>query len=229
MKKKVPLAILEIFQSAIDKNSDTIETKKNENSLFCCIDKDENSDFYFKVMKCEFKNGSPSYILEYKPKSNHQTEAVSVALPFSEIPASLERWISIIKSYNSINTIYDDPILKTNQKKFEESFHIEDEDADYASFDLSQQIFNDDYLKNVKIKLLALQEGKAESEVKELNLAIDNATEIQQQLTKETKNQVIKRLAKFWAQTQKIGLEVIKEIFVNVAAELTKRLITGGK
>lgn len=35
------------------------------------------------------------------------------------------------------------------------------------------------------------------------------------------------RLSKFWGRAQKTGLQVIKEIFVNVTAELVKRLMLG--
>lgn len=228
MKKNIPLAILEIFQPFIDANNDIIQAEKNTGALFYCADRDQASNFYFKVLKPEVRAGVVNYLIEYRPKNNHNTDTYSILLPYNDIISTAEKWVKMIKSYNVINTIYDDPILKANEKKFEESFRINDEDADYVSFDLSQQIFIDDYLKNVKEKLLALQAERSESEIKELNHAIDNATEIQRQLTRETKTQIIKRLAKFWAQTQKIGLDVIKDIFVNVAAELTKKLITGG-
>lgn len=119
--------------------------------------------------------------------------------------------------------------MKSNQERFEKQFDILDEDADISSFNLSQQIFLDEYLSNVKSKLLVLQEGRSGDELKELEALAFEATEIQSDLTKATKRQIVKRLSKLWAKAQKVGIDVIKEIFVNVTAELTKRLLTGGQ
>ena len=47
-------------------------------------------------------------------------------------------------------------------------------------------------------------------------------------MTKKTKQQIFKRLTKFWAKAQKTGLDVIKEVLINVTAEITKQLLLGG-
>jgi len=229
MKKKIPLAILEALQPVADNNLDLTKTVKDTNSMFHLVDKDENSDFYFKVTKQEAKSGKLNYLIDFKPRSKDNVNPHSVWLTLEGVLTAIKKWLELLQAYNKIHTIYDDPILKSNQERFEKQFDILDEDADTTSFDLSQQIFLDEYLSNVKSKLLALQEGRAEKEVKELEELALEATEIQSDLTKATKRQIVKRLSKLWAKAQKIGLDVIKEIFVSVTAELAKRLLTSGQ
>jgi hypothetical protein len=229
MKKKIPLAILEALQPVADNNLDLTKTVKDTNSMFHLVDKDDNSDFYFKVTKQEARSGKLNYLVEFKPKSKDNVNAHPAWLTLEGVLTSIKQWLELLQAYNKIYTIYDDPILKSNQERFEKQFDIIDEDADTTSFDLSQQIFLDEYLNNVKSKLIALQEGRKEKEVKELEELALEAIEIQSELTKATKRQIINRLTKLWAKAQKIGLDVIKEIFVSVTTELAKRLLTGSQ
>lgn len=229
MKKKIPLAILEVLQPVADNNLDLTKTVKDSNSMFHLIDKDENSDFYFKVTKQEARSGTLNYLIEYKPKSKDNVNTHSVWLSLDGVLTNIKKWLGLLQAYNKIHTIYDDPILKSNQERFEKQFDILEDDADTSSFDLEQQIFLEEYLNNVKSKLLSLQEGRPENQVKELEELALEVTEIQSGLTKETKRQIVKRLTKLWAKAQKVGLDVIKEIFVSVTAELAKRLLTGGQ
>lgn len=228
MKKKIPLTILEALQPVADSNLELIKIMNDNDSIFHLIDKDENSDFFFKVSKQENRSNKIVYHTEYKPRNNEIINKYSSILTAEKVLTHIKNWLGLLQKYNDIQTIYDDPILKSNQERFEKKFEILDDDAYTTSFDLEQQIFLDEYLSNVKSKLLELQEGKNKDQIKELDELESEATEIQNNLTNETKRQIIKRLSKFWAKSQKIGLDVIKEIFVNVVAELTKRLLIGG-
>lgn len=228
MKKKIPLAILEALEPIVDNNLKLTTILKTDNTIFHLIDKDENSDFYFKVTKQEIKNSKPYYLAEYKPTSKDNVNAYSAWLTAEGITDIITKWLELLQAYDEIRTIYDDPIIKGNQQRFEKQFDILDEDADIMTFDLPQQIFLDDYLTNVKSKLLTLHEGKNKNQIKELEDLTKEVTEIQNDLTKQTKRQIIIRLSKFWAKAQKTGLDVIKEVFVNVMTELAKKLITGG-
>lgn len=72
MKKKIPFAILEALQPVVNDNLDLVKTVKGSNSMFHLVDKDENSDFYFKVTKQEARSGVLNYLIEYKPKSREK-------------------------------------------------------------------------------------------------------------------------------------------------------------
>jgi hypothetical protein len=227
MKKQIPLTILEALQPIVDANVDLIKVLRDTNSMFHLVDKDESSDFYFKVTKQEHRNGNLYYLAEYKPKDKNNVNAHSNWLSLDFVQESIKKWMGLIFLYNQIHTIYDDPILKSNQDRFEKQFELLDEDSDKASFNLDQQIFIDDYLTSIIPKLNTLKASKDIEVSNEIDQLINDATQIKNVLTVETKQKIIQRLARFWAKAQIIGLDIMKEIFVNVAAELTKKILIG--
>lgn len=229
MKKKIPLAILEVLQPIIDKSLDLIKPVKYEDGIFHLIDNDENSDFYFKVVRQEASNGKSGYIVEYKPTNKDNVKANSLWTDIKDINSYIKEWLNIISSYNAINTIYDDPILKSNQERFEKEFNLIDEDAQTSSFELKQLLFLDEYLENTISKLATLKQNSDEQTVIEIKELEIEASEIKADLTKQTKQQIFKRLTKFWAKAQKTGLPVLKEVLINVISDLTSKLLLGGQ
>jgi hypothetical protein len=228
MKKNIPLIILESIQPIIDDNLGLIKPIKDTGAMFHLIDTDETSDFYFKVTKQDVQNSKLKYLTEYKPKGRQDVRSNATWLDLNEVVKYLKNWLGQLEGYNKIHTIYDDPILKNYQEKFEKLFDILDADADFTTFDLPQQLYLEEYLSNVQSKISTLKEGRSENDIQELTDIENEAREIKKHLTKETKRKIINRLSHLWAKAQKEGLEIIKEIFVSVSAELTKRLLTGG-
>jgi DeoR/GlpR family transcriptional regulator of sugar metabolism len=96
-----------------------------------------------------------------------------------------------------------------------------------APFDLKQQLYLDDYLSSVDEKLQKLKENKTTEEIDQLSELQIEAKSIRKDITKLTKRNLVNRLAGLWAKSQKVGIEVIKEVFVSVTAELAKRLLIG--
>lgn len=227
MKKKIPYKILEALQNDKTENLELVTVVNDSRAIVSLADKDVESDFFFKISNADAIQGVSHYLVSFKPADLSRLKAVSSTLDLTATIQFLNQWLGILKQYNSINTIYDDPIFVENKKRFEEQFIILDQDADIVGFELSQQLFLDEYLKNVKSKIIKLQAGKSRNDIKELNYISLEAESIRQVLTIESKNKIIKRLSKLWAMAQKSGLDVIKEIFVNVTADLIKKLITG--
>lgn len=227
MKKKIPLEILELIQPFLDKNKLIIKSKKLSDCFIVIYDNDVDSDFYFKVVRQEVSNNKRGYIIEYKPTSKTIIKETSQWSQINDISGYLTNWVSLINAYNSIHTTFDDPIIKSNQQRFEKDFHIVDEDADSSSFSLNQIIFLDEYLETSKNKISLLRQTADNDKALELEELEREATLIKNDLTNQTKKQIFKRLTKFWAKAQKIGLDVIREIFINVTSEITKRLLQG--
>ncbi|MBP7810097.1 MAG: hypothetical protein KA163_12445 [Bacteroidia bacterium] len=228
MKKNIPLIVLETLQPIVDRNAHIVKAIKDENSFFHMVDIDDKSEFFFKVSKQENRGDGLYYLTEYKPRKKEYVDEYSGWIKLEHVIAFSKNWIDVLEGYNSIHTVHDDPILKSNQERFEKQFEILDKDAETSSFDLQQQIYLNEYLETVKLKLETLKEGKDDKSVEELKELENEATNIQKGLTKETKKQIVKKLSKLWAKAQIIGLDVIKEIFVNITADLAKKLLTGG-
>jgi hypothetical protein len=169
------------------------------------------------------------YLVEYKPKNRDDPRGHSEWSDLDSVIILIQNWLALLDAYNKIHTVYDDPILRSNQERFEKQFDIHEPDADYAPFNLAQQLYLDEYLNSVKSKILTLKEGRSESEKNDLAELEQEASEIQKDLTREPKRVIVKRLSRLWAKAQKVGLDVIKEILVSYTVELTKRILTSGQ
>jgi hypothetical protein len=151
----------------------------------------------------------------------------NLMIQLDKVGVRIKEWLETIDSYNKIKTVFDDPILKTYERNFLNEIDIVDEDANVAPFDLKQQLYLDDYLSSVDEKLQKLKENKTTEEIDQLSELQIEAKSIRKDITKLTKRNLVNRLAGLWAKSQKVGIEVIKEVFVSVTAELAKRLLIG--
>lgn len=226
-KKDIPLVVLETLEPYLKKNDEKFEIADPKESLLRIIDSDSDSDFYFEVVNFQISDGKTLLQLDYKPQNKSNTGAYKPKIDHTQLDGHFKNWTTRLSEYAKVESIYDDPILKQNAEKFFQKFDIIDEDAEYASFDLEQQLFLEEYLDNTKKKLEKLKKGKSDNEIIELDILEKEAEEIKSALTKESKKKIIKRLSRFWGKAQKTGLEVIKEIFISVSAELAKRLMIG--
>jgi hypothetical protein len=226
MKKTIPLAILETLQPVADNNSDIISSIKIDNALFHLVDNDPDSDFYFAVFKNEKRtDGNVYYQTQYKPTNKDNVNPSVYWFTIETLKEVAYEWVDMIISYNQLRTVYDDPILKSYEEAFYKKMKIVDEDAEVAPFDLDKQLLLEAYLVEANSALEKLKLAKDEKTQNEISALQLEANQLRQDLPKLTKQKIMRKLSKFWAKGQIIGLDVIKEIFINVAAEYTKKLI----
>jgi hypothetical protein len=146
-------------------------------------------------------------------------------IDIKNLESQFKNWLGLLDQYETIESFFDDPIIKSNAGKFYQKFDIIDENADVETFDLEQQLFLEEYLDNSRKKLEKLKKGKTKDKIIEIEILENETEEIKSALTIESKKRIMIRLSKFWGRAQKTGLQVIKEIFVNVSTELMKKLL----
>jgi hypothetical protein len=226
-KRKIPLEILEALKRGKDSKLDLVTLSDNSDCLLLLVDKNKDSDFVFSITKVENQNNVMKYQTNIKPQSEQVITPISLWLTGKEVSGRLRTWLNILEAYNSIDTIFDDPILKTNQDRFVKQFNLVDEDADYSSFNLEQQIYLDDYLSEAIEHIKARQINATEKEKLQLIDLQNEAIEIKHSLTNKTKNAIIQKLSWFWAKTQVFSIELIKEVLTKSITEISVKLITG--
>jgi hypothetical protein len=226
-KRKVPLAILEILQHQPNSKLHLVKVVSNDNAIVHLADKIKGSSFYFTIVKSEHKNNNLHYNIECMPKGKDVLMPSGAWLLITDIPKALNDWLDLIEHYENINTIFDDPILRTNQERLINKINLTDEDASFTSFDLDQQLYLDSYLESTYEDLEAIKTGRSDEEVLMIEELKKESIDIKQSLTKETKKEIVKKLAHFWGKIQILGLEVFKEIAVKAVKEITVKLITG--
>lgn len=227
MKKDIPLNILDVMIPMIKENAPLIKVFNDDNAYIHIKDRDTSSGFFFKINGISLKERT-KYDVEFKPASVSRIYARKTESTFDGLKGLFQNWLSVLQQYEKIDFDFDDPIVKKNQETFEKEFEILEDDADIVGFNLNQQLLLDEYLSKTIDKIKLYAEDKSEEEKTELAGLIDEATALQNTMTKETKRSVVKRLSHFWARAQKISLGLIKDIFVKVSSEVITKLITGG-
>lgn len=227
MKEKVPLAILEALNPASNENLQYVSAHDEQGTILLLKDKSPTSDFYYKIIKKENRSSGLHFQVEYKPKAKENTDQHQRWLLLEATLSTLNTWLSLVGAYYTTKSILDDPLTRSYADSYYSQFEQVDDDANYAGFSLGQQLFLAEYLTNVKVKFENLKEGRSPAETIQLTELQTEADDIQRNLTKESKKAIVKKLAMLWAKAQRIGLDVIKEIFVSVASEITTKLLTG--
>lgn len=141
------------------------------------------------------------------------------------IYADIDRWENLLRRYATLHSsFFDDPITQDYEDEFFDQWKILEEDADTKPFDLQRQLLIDKYLESAIQKLDA---QKTKENEKEIEAVKAQANEVRQSLTRHTKNQVVRGLAKFWAMARKMGLDVLRDIFIDLASGVIQKMLMG--
>ncbi|MBK8087606.1 MAG: hypothetical protein IPK31_06485 [Chitinophagaceae bacterium] len=194
---------MQALQPFADKNETLIEVVPTKETIFKLKDKDENSDFYFEVLRQEPSNGNPGYIIEFKPTSKNDTNSHKVWTKLETIISFANTWIQIITEYNSIQTIYDDPVIKQYEEEFYKDFKIVDDDAETSRFNFSQQLLLLSYVENLE-KYIAEEEEFTIDDKEEL---LKEANTLKHKIATESKDSYIKKQSTFWAKVRKKSIK----------------------
>jgi hypothetical protein len=225
-KKKLTIAILKSLESFVNLAGEKFKIIDPKENLLHVLDIDNTSDFHFKIEKYEKKqNGYFQFLVIKKPINENDNGIQKNWIDIKNLESQFKNWLDLLNQYETIESFFDDPIIKSNAGKFYQKFDIIDENADVETFDLEQQLFLEEYLDNSRKKLEKLKKGKTEDKIIEIEILENETEEIKSALTIESKKRIMIRLSKFWGRAQKTGLQVIKEIFVNVSTELMKKLL----
>lgn len=226
-KKKLPLTILKSLEPFVNLKGKKFKVIEPKESLLHVLDIDNTSDFYFKIENYKKGQNSFQFLMDRKPTNQNENGNHRTWIEIKNLESQFKFWLQLLDQYENTNSFFDDPIIESNADKFFQKFQIIDENADKETFDLEQQLFLEEYLDNSKKKLEKLKKNQPEEKIIEIEILEKETEEIKSVLTTESKKKIMIRLSKFWGRAQKTGLQVIKEIFVSVTAELAKRLMLG--
>lgn len=206
MKKNYPLQLWKVLEKYLDKSGDLVEIYNADDSLLKYRDKDPDSDFYFKVKSHKVNNGKLSVQVERKPLNEINVGSGSSWTDESGLANSFESWLKLISDYNKIRSPFDDPILQHYTEEFYNHIQLTDPKANHEPFDLKAQLMIAEYVSEVK----ELLNSKPETE--ETKFLKEELVALEENLTKESQNKVLKRLSKFWAASRKVRLKFLNEV-----------------
>lgn len=215
-KKSIPLAVHKALEPYLNLHGEDFERIDIDGNLLSFKDKDSSSIFYFNIISHEVIQGKLTLQIEYAPYGEISVASRKLSVPSDALQQYFNQWLSLVKQYNAIQTVFDDPILLQYEKEYEDA-EILDEDAAFTYFNQNQQVFIDEYLDTViqRVKELPVSE--------EVQKFTEGAIDLKKTLTTKTKKETIKALNKIWARGRKIGLDFLKEIFINITANMVQQ------
>ena len=226
MKKEIPLALLkalEPFNERLRSGHYVIDTSKDE-GLFTIWDNDEGSRFSFSLNKAEVRDGALHLLAAYIPASEVDINRLVVTMKVESFGKVLTQWLGLVDEYRSINTIFDDPILKKYEEDFDAKFESADADATVNSFSLEQQLLLDEAITKV---IYQLEAKRDEANQESITALIQEAEQIKDSITTSTKRETFSKLSKLFAKIQKGSLKWIKEVYPIIQKEIISQIVKG--
>jgi hypothetical protein len=223
-KKKIPLVILKAIEPVIQKNLDAIKFVDETDTVYSFYDLDRSSEMYFKILSTSTEKGKIYAIIKRQPRHSSDLSVYQVNVEPDKLIAHFNDWIKIIREYNSVQSVLDDPIIKAYEEEFYQEYKIMEEDADRVPFNLNQQLLLDKYLDTVVKKIEKFKGTEKETEA--LNISKE-ATSLKMELTSLSKNQTMKRLSKIWAKLRKFGIDTFKTLWKEALKQLAIEIIKG--
>lgn len=229
MKKDIPVAILTIIGKMSEKIPRLIKIIADDTVILNIVHADQSTGYYFKIIKQNsgWFDGIKKYVIEFKPAGPDSNGIMKWSGSKQDLDIYLTNWTNLLDAYENVQIFFEDPIIKRNQENFDKEFEIVDEDADIVPFDLKQQFFLDNYVSKAIESIEAFAKDKPAEEKEELASLVEEGKVLKKSISQEAKRPVIKKLSHFLGRAQKISLDLVKEIFVNVSAEVITKLITG--
>ena len=85
-----------------------------------------------------------------KPKSEDNQQEYRTWKPITDLEKEFSIWLNLLNQYKSINSFYDDSIVKAFSDEYFTYFEIIDEDAETAPFSTQQILALDEHLAYIE-------------------------------------------------------------------------------
>lgn len=221
MKKKVPLQVHEFMEPYLDKKGENFQTIEADGFMMKFIDNDSNSDFYFNIEQYKIDRDF-QLLIDFKPINKQSITNRKTWIKAQELQTQFSSWLKLLEGYNSVRTIYDDPIVESYSNDFYEEFELIDEEADKVPLSPDQILLLDKHLEFIENEIEKHITSKNSNEI---ILIQEGILDLRNNLTKKSKKWVVKRLSKIWGRIAKQGVPLIKEFLTEVRKEIIKHVV----
>ncbi|MFA5814726.1 MAG: hypothetical protein WC865_03805 [Bacteroidales bacterium] len=217
MKKEIPLIILEILEKYVDLKSEFFEIIEPGIFLLKAIDKDKSSDFYFNVQEYNTERGI-KLLIERKPESDLSIKECKQWIFGNGLDASFNLWVALLEKYKTVNSFFDDPIIKAFEEEYYAEFQLIEEDAETKPFTTKQILAIDEHLEYIVNHIGKFETEHNKDQIQEIKKDIE---ELRDELTLKSKAWIARNLSQVWAKIAKQGPKLIKGLL----SETKKQII----
>lgn len=221
MKKEIPIAIRKILEELAQNNNGYFKIEFEPNSVITFKDIDIKSNLFFKLERISLNNsGTTIYTIEYKPSNRENLNSYKNVITLDAFKGHFENWKNLFTEICQESPLFDDAIIQSYYDEIEPNFKIVDEDAEYKTYTINQQLIIVEFLNNAHKYISNLK--IIDTDTRETLQLIENTKE---NISKTTKKQVVQNIRKIIATSFKIGLEVGQKLLIEFTTEFAKKMI----
>jgi hypothetical protein len=224
-KKDIPLDLLKAIEGIAKQNLDLIRLVKEENTYYCFLEIDENSNNFFKIFidgKKVFGNiDSSNYAYKWKPCDESKASIRGSHGNSQNVIKQFEIWVKLIRELHETPSLHDDNFAKHYSDYYYDEFKIVDDEANTTPFNPEQQDFVENYL-NYLIEVIENSNEKID-EIFKADLLTD-IKQITTSLPTSTKSKVMKGFANVFGKIYKVSKPLAKEIVGEFKKNIIKKL-----
>ncbi len=207
MKKRLPLHVLETLEKYVQLTGEQFEVIDPEDFLLKIIDKEKSSDFYFNLEGYKVDNGL-KLLVDWKPINKESTANSKKWITDKQLDGYFSNWVALLERYETVNSFFDDPIIKSFADEYFAEFEIIDEDSDIKPLNPKQILLLDEHLEYIEKNIEKYQTENNASQIQDIKSEI---IELRENLTSKTKTWVVRNLSNIWAKITKQGTPLLKE------------------
>ncbi|MDZ4329641.1 MAG: hypothetical protein U0945_03545, partial [Flavobacterium sp.] len=158
---------------------------------------------------------------DWKPMNSNTVSNKQMWIKANLLETYFKNWIDLLRAYENVKTIYDDPIIEAFADEYYTEFEIIDDDANEKPFKTKQILLLNDHLEDIQNRIGEFINEENKTEIQEI---ISDVIELKANLSKKSKKWVIKNLSLVWAKITKQGPVFMKEFL----SETSKFVIKEG-
>lgn len=220
--KEIEKLILHI-KDVLIANSDIIESSETEGILYAYDKNYPDFVFIIEYPKIESRGNNADFKVSLLPTNSASKVLSTYVMDLSNTMLKFDKWISIIRDFNSISFNDDDEFLKQYEDEIFAEFENVDEDADVMPYDIDRQVILHKFLE-ATTKCLE----QRHPDVTAVEEIIAEANSLKNDVAKISKKIASKRLSKVLAKIRKYNPVTFRDIYDVAKKEVIKHLLHKG-
>lgn len=221
MKKKIPLEVHEFLEPYLNKRGDNFHSIPPEKHLMKFIDSDEDSDFYFNIELYKIDNGSLKLLIDFAPENKLSIKNKKIWIKSTDLKKFFSEWLGLLERYDTVKTVFDDPITQAYADEFFDEFELIDDEAENP-LSIKQALIIDEHLDELDS---GIQKYVNSGNKKEISLLQEGIIDLKENLTNHSKKKVIKSLTRLWARIARLGIPLVKEFLNEAKKQIIKESV----
>lgn len=220
--KIIPPPLKQMILTSLVSIRANIELVSNKEDLLEIKVNEPYDELYFKIHGLRMTSNNEAVIdYTYCPTRVDIIHGGKTSGRYQDFEKNLQSWTNIVKEYINSEDIFEDPLTKHYEEQFAQFTYIDEDDADISPFSTDKILLLGELIDKVN---LAVEKSDYANENEKQLITVQGKT-LKNRLLILSKNEALKQFISFTSKAVKIGFDVLKEVAVNILADLSKKML----